>query len=188
MNKFNVKRSCEKGFSMIELLVVLLIIGILAAVSAPMFLANADKAKASEAVAGVGAIRSAERIYAMQHGGSYLAPIVDGSIYFQGTAGANTTLGVDTRNAKYFSPKSYTVALASGVDAAFTSAGVTPAVPVDFMITANGGLSELSTAANDGKARNADEVQVTGKQMIVKMDNSGVIVYSLNNGTSYTQW
>ena len=112
------KKFLQKGFSMIELLVVLLIIGILAAIAAPMFLSSADKAKASEAVAGIGSIRSAERIYAMQHGGGFVLPITDGSIYFQGSAGANTSLGVDLRNAKYFSPKAYTVAAAAGADGA----------------------------------------------------------------------
>ena len=117
------KKFLQKGFSMIELLVVLLIIGILAAIAAPMFLSSADKAKASEAVAGIGSIRSAERIYAMQHGGGFVLPITDGTVYFQGSAGSNTSLGIDLRNAKYFSPKAYTVATASGADASFASAG-----------------------------------------------------------------
>ena len=56
-------RTNVKGFTMIELLVVLVIIAILAAVATPLFLANTKRAKASEAVATMGLIRQAQRDY-----------------------------------------------------------------------------------------------------------------------------
>ena len=53
----------RKGFTLIELIIVVRIIGIWAAIAAPMMMSNVSKAKASEALAALGAIRTAERLY-----------------------------------------------------------------------------------------------------------------------------
>ena len=50
-----------KGFTLVELLVVLVIIAILAAIAAPIYQANTQRTKASEAVAGMSSIRQAFR-------------------------------------------------------------------------------------------------------------------------------
>ena len=55
------------AFTLVELLVVLVIVAILAAVATPLYLQNTRKAKASEAVATLGLLRDAERDYRSQH-------------------------------------------------------------------------------------------------------------------------
>jgi len=58
----------RKGFTLVELMVVVIIVSILAAVAIPMMQGRIDSAKWSEAKAGAGTIASAIRAYAAEHG------------------------------------------------------------------------------------------------------------------------
>ena len=53
----------KQGFTMVELLVVLVIVAILAAVATPIYLANVKRSRASEAVATMALIRQSLRDY-----------------------------------------------------------------------------------------------------------------------------
>src|SRR5438477_397944 len=66
------KRKAPKGFTLIELLVVVLIIGILAAIAIPQYFKVVEKGKASEALAALDSIRSAQERY-LAHAGTYCA-------------------------------------------------------------------------------------------------------------------
>ena len=50
------KASSQKGFTLVELMIVIVIVGILAAVALPNFLNQTDKAKATEAKENISAI------------------------------------------------------------------------------------------------------------------------------------
>jgi type IV pilus assembly protein PilA len=67
----DIEMRSRKGFTLIELMVVILIVGILAAVAIPIMRGRIDSAKWSEGNASAGAIRSAMRAYIAEKGPSY---------------------------------------------------------------------------------------------------------------------
>lgn len=58
----------KKGFTLVELIVVVIIVAILATVAIPMMSGNVDKAKKSEAMAALGSYRTAFRMYYAEFG------------------------------------------------------------------------------------------------------------------------
>lgn len=58
---------CKKGFSLIELIIVLIIVGILSSIAGPMIGNTQDKARWSECVNTLGAIRNAVKLYYVEH-------------------------------------------------------------------------------------------------------------------------
>ncbi len=61
------KRTRQRGFTLVELMIVVIIVGILAAVAIPMYSGATEKARATECVAALGTIRSALRNYYAEH-------------------------------------------------------------------------------------------------------------------------
>ena len=86
------KKLKKKGFTLVELMTVVIIVGILAAIAVPLYRANVKKAMASEGAALLGAVRTAERVYYSEHG--------------KYTTDKNA-LNVDASGNKYF--KDYTI-------------------------------------------------------------------------------
>lgn len=67
----------RKGFTLIELMVVILIVGILAAVAIPIMRGRIDQAKWSEANSAAGSIRTAVRAYIAEKGPNYTGYTAD---------------------------------------------------------------------------------------------------------------
>jgi prepilin-type N-terminal cleavage/methylation domain-containing protein len=81
-----------KGFTLIELVIVIVIIGILATISVPIYRGYTRRAMAAEANSLAGAIANSEKAYYAEH-----------STYFTAASTTNdTTLSVDASSNKYF--------------------------------------------------------------------------------------
>lgn len=61
-------RRCSKGFTLVELAVVIVIIGVLAAFGVPQFLKSVERSKAGEAFNYLAAVRSAQERYVARQG------------------------------------------------------------------------------------------------------------------------
>ncbi len=82
-----VLRKSNKGFTLIELMIVVAIIGILAAIAIPNFLRFQLKSKTSEGKVNLSAIRTAEESYLAEFGTYVSAPAAPGAV--PGTTKAN---------------------------------------------------------------------------------------------------
>jgi prepilin-type N-terminal cleavage/methylation domain-containing protein len=102
----------RKGFTLIELMVVILIVGILAAVAIPLMRGRIDSAKWSEANAAAGTIRSALRAYWAEKGPTYTSYAAD----LQGnvsTFGGPLGITADDLDGRYFGDGCYVISAVS---------------------------------------------------------------------------
>ena len=95
----------RKGFTLIEVMITVMIVGVLATAATPILTNSVERAKTSEATAALGSIRRAMRMHYVEHG-TYRNP--------QFTAGRKVTFGgilaiSDTDlEGRYFSSECYT--------------------------------------------------------------------------------
>ena len=189
----------KKGFTMVELLVVLVIVAILAAVATPIYLANVQRSRASEAVSSMALIRQALRDYQINADTYFdvasdeiqLKPPFVGDITPATGALANPAgLDIDAGVARYFSNAAYTVD-AVPTDTDGTSGEFTAPPVVNFLISANGAATgtvpvattnpQCTTTITENCATNQAEVE----DYRLEMDNSGRTYVSYDAGTTW---
>jgi general secretion pathway protein G len=68
MNQALTARRASRGFTLLELMVVIVIIGVLAALIAPKVLENVDKAKITAAQADISSLMNAMKMYKLDNG------------------------------------------------------------------------------------------------------------------------
>ena len=99
-----------KGFTLVELVIVIVIVGILSIVAVPIYRGYTRKAMASEGKALLGTIQTAEKVYFAEY-----------AIFKNvSTTSIDTELDVDARSNKYFT--SFTIATSgNGSGATYTA-------------------------------------------------------------------
>lgn len=88
-----------KGFTLVELVIVIVIVGILSIVAVPIYRGYTRKAMASEGKSLLGTIQTSQKVYFAEYA-EYLAV---------GATGFNEQLDVDARSNKYFTRFTVTV-------------------------------------------------------------------------------
>ncbi len=135
----------RKGFTLIELMVVIFIVGILAAVAIPIMRGRIDSAKWSEGKAGAGSIRTAARAFCAEKGSGW------------GGTWANVdlaTVGFQSGDldGKYFTEESYLVEFTGydnyliTVTASDSTSSDKPTVPDEVTLDENGAWTEAGVA------------------------------------------
>jgi len=133
----------RKGFTLIELMVVIFIVGILAAVAIPIMRGRIDSAKWSEGKAAAGSIRTAARAFCAEKGptwGGVWANVTLGDLGFNVVNAADG----DDLDGKYFTNEAYAVAFTAydtytvTVTAASSLRADKPAVPAVVTLNQDG--------------------------------------------------
>ena len=103
-----------KGFTLVELVIVIVIVGILSIVAVPIYRGYTRKAMASEGKSLLGTIQTSQKVYFAEY-----------AEYFSGVAASSFSelLDVDARSNKYFT--SFTVTAAGGGNSATFTASTT---------------------------------------------------------------
>lgn len=95
----------QRGFTLVELMIVIIIVGVLAAVAIPMYQIMPERSKGTEAVAALGTIRGALRVYYSEHQSYVNASFTDGA---QVTTGGILSISDNDLMGRYFSSACYT--------------------------------------------------------------------------------
>ena len=96
--------AARHGFTLVELMLVVVIVAILAMVAVPMLTEHIKRARMSEGIAGVGMIRTAFRVYSAANSGAYL-PLTS----VDGTGLTGIAVTATDLQGKYFSAASYSI-------------------------------------------------------------------------------
>jgi len=100
-----VRATDHRGFTLVELMIVVIVVGILATIAIPMYQMTAERSKATEAKAALGLVRDSMREYLAEHGTYVDGSFSDGA---QVTTGGILNIWTNDLAGRYFSAECYT--------------------------------------------------------------------------------
>jgi len=140
----------RKGFTLIELMVVIFIVGILAAVAIPIMRGRIDAAKWSEGKSGAGSIRTAARAFIAEKGNTY-------DFATHNSLTADLGFASNDLDGRYFKQADYGIAFTNSADTAIpptytitvtrnaTTSTEAPSTPVRVTLTDAGLFTEYTS-------------------------------------------
>jgi len=134
MNRF---KTSQKGFTLVELMITIVIIGILASVAIPLYTANVKRAKAAEADAALGTIRTALRVYYAENA------VYPTAASYTAVTGLSIDIAAADLNGKYFSATDYTYQSADGTSYTIRATGTGSQAGIKRQMTSAGVLSDF---------------------------------------------
>jgi prepilin-type N-terminal cleavage/methylation domain-containing protein len=170
------------GFTLVEILIVVFIIGLIATLPTIAYLRHMNKAMASEAVAAMALIREAERDWHITHN-EYINFVSPNLVNLP--TDSPRGLGIDIGVAQYFSHHAYWVL--GWTSASGTNTVIKDPQPVDFIIYAAGKQSvnvKCGGTVQDDCAIHGDRV----KDFKLMMDNTGRIFISYDANATNPHW
>ena len=170
----------KKGFTLIVLLVVVLIIGILAAVALPQYTKAVEKSRATEAITLLGNLATAEQIYKMGQG-VFTNDLTQLDLQLPGV-GTTTTATTTTKNFQLTVtvPAAATNTLLATAQRGTVSGGTfTPSTSTDTQYSIN-----LSIDSDGNIRRNCSTAKPTAPLSADPTDAASAICKSIANGNA----
>lgn len=133
----SLRNNDQQGFTLVELMITIVIVGILASVAIPLYQANVKRAKASEADATLGSIRTALRVYYAENN-AYPISAVYIPVY-------TMSIDVDSLDmvGRYYPATAYTYQSADGVSYTIRATGSGESAGINRQMTQAGILSDF---------------------------------------------
>jgi len=170
INRFQ-KFKTKSGFTLIEIMIVVAIIALLAAIAIPNYTRHTQRARASEAIATMTMIRQAIRDYFIVTSVYY--DVASGNLDQAPTTGVSVDVGI----AQYFSNAAFSIDGTSPSSVRFASP-----TAVDFIISVDGSAS-VACGTSNCAIHNA-----IVSDYRLEMDNTARTYVSYDAGTSWMEY